>query len=394
MRYDFDSLVDRFGCGNMKGVETPKAVRDAGLITFEGAEMDFPTAPVLKGAIRQMAAKGIFGFTLQDDRYTSAVKWWMKHTRNWDVDPEAVLPTLGTIFSVGTAIRAFTEPGDGVIVQQPVYYRYEAIAIRNDRVIANNPLIEAEGRYSMDFADLERKMKEPRNKLFVLCNPHNPIGKVWGRGDLEQISRLADRYGVIVFSDEIFGEITFDGHEAVPYCTVPGAERHGIVCTSLGKSFNLTGVNHGNVVIPDVTLREAFDKRRKADHFGSIDPFFYAGLTAAYSPDGLDWLTHMKSYVYENYTLIREFFKDHFPELRVSPLEGTFTAWIDFRGLGLDEGSLKRFLRQDALLYLDEGTQYGDAGSGFWRMNIASPRACIQKSLDKLLEAWQERSGT
>jgi len=265
------------------------------------------------------------------------------------------------------------------------------IVTHNDRVVVNNPLIEEGGRYSIDFGDLELKMSCPRNKLLVLCNPHNPISKVWGRSDLKRIADLANRYGVKVFSDEIFAEITFDGHEAIPYCAVPGADRNGMVCTSLGKAFNLTGVNHANVMIPDEALREQYAKQRKADHFGSIDPFFYAALRAAYSPSGLDWLAQMKSYVYDNYLLIRRFFEEHLPMLGISPLEGSFAIWIDFRAMGMDDDTLRHFLEHDALLYLDPGTQYGPAGSGFCRMNIASPRAYINKSLDKLLEAWRER---
>jgi len=389
--YDFDTLVDRSNCGNMKGIETPRSLTEQGFITFQGAEMDFRTAPVIMEAIRKMADRGLYGFTWQDEPYNSSVRWWMKNVRNWEVPSEAILPTLGTIFALGTAVRAFTEPGDGVIVQEPVYYRYDMIVGRNGRVVVNNPLIERDGYYTMDFEDLDRKMADPRNKLFVLCNPHNPIGRVWDRGDLSRIAELANRHGVKVFSDEIFAEVTFDGHEAVPYSSIPGAECHGVVCTSLGKAFNFTGVNHANVIILNESLRDRYNTRRKADHFGSIDPFFYASLRAAYSQDGLDWLSSMKDYVYQNYTLIRDYFKDRLPILRVSPLEGTFTIWIDFRGLGMDDESLKRFLEEEALLYVDAGNQYGEAGKGFCRMNIASPRAYITKSLDKFWAACQER---
>lgn len=393
MRYDFDTLVERSGFGNMKGLETPEVLTRQGQISFRGAEMDFRTAPSVIAAIREAAERGLYGFTLQDEQYNSSVRWWMGHVRNWDVAPGAIVPTLGTIFALGTAIRAFTNAGDGVIVQEPTYHRYEMIIRSTGRVTVNNPLVETNGYYSMDFADLERRMSDPRNKLLALCNPHNPVGKVWDIRDLTRLAELANRYNVIVFSDEIFAEVTFDGHEVIPYCAVPGGEHHGIVCTSLGKAFNLTGVNHANALIPDTALRERFAQQRKADHFGSIDPFFYAALRAAYSPDGLDWLTQMKAYVYDNYALIREYLNTHLPMLTVSPLEGCFTIWIDFRVLGLDDGSLEQFLEREALFYLDPGTQYGAAGSGFCRMNIASPRSCIRKGLDGLLEAWRAREG-
>lgn len=220
----------------------------------------------------------------------------------------------------------------------------------------------------------------------VLCNPHNPLGKVFPREDLRRIASLAEAHGVTVFSDEIFGEISFDGHEVVPYLRV--GPDHGILCTSLGKVFNLTGVNHANVVIRSPALRERFLAQRHQDHFGSIDPFFYTALLAGYSPEGLAWVNAMKAYVWGNYQWIRGFLLDHMPRIGLCPLEGGFIVWIDFRNLGLGAKGLRAFLENKALMFLDQGGDYGPQGEGFCRMNIASPRSCIERSLESLRAAY------
>ena len=233
-------------------------------------------------------------------------------------------------------------------------------------------------------------MAQERNKLMVLCNPHNPIARVWGKQDLERLAGLARQYGVLVFSDEIFAEVVFPGYEARPFSTIDGAADHCIVSTSLGKVFNFTGFSHANMVIPNEAIRQAFRKQRDIDHYGSIDPFMYAAITAAYRRGG-EWVREMVSYVFQNAVMIREFFAEHLPQVTVVEPEGTFVLWMDWRGLGLGEDALDDFLIHEAYLHLDRGSEYGPEGSGFTRMNIASPRAEIQKALGRLLDAARKR---
>jgi cysteine-S-conjugate beta-lyase len=389
MMYDFESLVNRESTGNMKECLTPAELIKDGRIIFAGAEMDFKTAPVIINALKAFASKGIYGFTLADKPYTDAVRWWMKHARNLTVSAHEIIPTLGTIFSVGTAIRAFTEPGDGVIILHPVYYRYDVRVRENGRNVVSVPLVENNNVYSLDTQALEVQMAKPCNKLLILCNPHNPLGKVFSMRELESVRDLAEKHHVLVFSDEIFGEVVFNEHTVTPFVDI--APENSITCTSLGKIFNLTGVNHANVIIRNDTLRSAFLKQRNIDHFGSIDPFFYCTVLAGYSPEGLGWAEEMKAYVWKNYTDMRSYFAQNLSRIQISPLEGGFVVWIDFRALGLDDAGLTAFLEQEAQMFLDRGADYGLQGRGFCRMNIASPNHYIKTCLDSLNQACVKR---
>ena len=391
MDYDFDTLVNRENQGNMKCMLTPDIVKKMNLISYAGAEMDFKTAPAIIDALVERARNGLLGFTLADEKYLSSVQWWMKNMRNWEIERDWIVPTYGTIHSVATAIRAFTKEGDGVIVQPPVYNRYEQAVRRTNREIVSNPLIYRNGKYSMDFDDLERCMRVEKNRLFILCNPHNPIAKVWQRSDLEKISSLAQRYNVLVFSDEIFGEITFKGNSAIPYSTVAGKEGFSVVATSLGKVFNLTGVNSANIVIPDPSTRKRFRIQRDADHYGSIDPMVHAAVCAGYGPDGADWVREMREYVWENVSIMKDFFTRNIPAVTMTKVEGSFVIWIDWRRLKLDDEELHSFLLNEAYLDLDRGINYGEGGEGFTRMNIAAPRRKVEESLGFLFEAAARR---
>jgi len=382
MKFDFDTLVDRSNIGNMKYLTTLDIINRKGTISYAGAEMDFKTAPVIIDAIIRRAKNGLLGFTLADKNYLNSIKWWMETQRNWEVDYKWIVPTYGTIHSVATAIRAFTNEGNGIIVQSPIYNRYDQAAKRTKRKTVFNPLIYKDGKYHMDFDNLEKCMKCENNKLMIICNPHNPIGRVWDRKDLANVAYFAKKYNVIVFSDEIFAEVVFDGHITTPYSTVEHAKNNCIVATSLGKTFNLTGVNNANIIILNDKIREAFIIQRDSDHYGSIDPIAYASICAAYSEVGADWVSEMKKYVWENIILIQNFFKENIPKVNIVNTEGTFMIWIDWNNLELSEEELYSFLINEAYLELDRGSHYGDDGVGFSRMNVASPRKEIVKSLD------------
>lgn len=390
MNFDFDTLVDRRDSGNMKDIILPEPVRRVGGITYSGAEMDFKTAPVIIEALTRKAQGGLYGYTLCDQNYLDVVVAWMQQQRNWKIQPDWVIPTYGTIQALCAAVRAFTDPGDGVIIQTPVYMRYKADIELNNRSAIPNPLLYRQGKYAMDFDHLELCMAQASNKMLVLCNPHNPIAKVWPRPDLERLAALAKKYHVLVFTDEIFAEVIFPGHECLPYSTISGALDNCIVSTSLGKAFNFTGFSHANMIIPNPDIRRAFRKQRDIDHYGSIDPFLYAAISAAYREGG-PWLEAMVKYVYQNARLIGDFFAKNLPQLTVVEAEGSYVIWIDWRSLGLSEDALFDFLVNEAYLDLDHGSEYGVEGIGFTRMNIAAPRAEIEKSLARLLFAAQKR---
>lgn len=390
MKFDFDSFVCRSGIGNLIEELTPKAIREAGLPSYWGAEFDFKTAPVIIEAVKKTADNGLFGFTMLTKAYLDKVCWWLRTQRSAEIPTEWVMPTHGVIFSLATALRAFTEPGDGMIMLTPGYRRYRQAASRLGRITIESPLVLREGRYWMDFIDLESKMKEKNNRILVLCNPNNPTGTVWQNQELSGLAGLAEEHNVIVFSDEIFSEIVFNGADAPVYSLFAGEKGNSISCFSLGKSFGLTGINHANTVIPNRALREVFFEQRNKDHYGSIDPFLHAALMAAYSPEGAEWLYALREYIWQNFLLTDSFFKKHIPRVSVMKPEGTYVLWIDFNGLGLDSRELGKFLTEEALLFLDEGETYGGT-PGYMRMNISVPRKGIEKSLRHFLAAAKAR---
>ena len=385
--FSFENNVCREGTGNMKGAMEKRLPE--GSVSLWGAEMDYPTAPCVCKALADFAENGIYGFTLSSEIYTDIICKWMARMRRADVDPGWIVPVMGTVYSLCTALRAFTEEGDGVIIQSPSYFRFGSAVERNRRTLVTNPMTEEKGIYHLDFVDLETKMADPHNKLMILVNPHNPTGRVFTEAEMSRIGELADRYGVVVFCDEIFAETAQPGHGFRPYACLNGK---GITCFSLGKSFNFTGVSQANLLIPDPALREQYILQRDRDHYGSIDPFFYNAVLAAYSEDGAAWLRAMNAHTAENHALIAETLRREMPLLSLSPLEGTFVAWLDCRRLGLDDDALQRFFEEEALLFADPGAEYG--ASGFYRWNIATPSANIRKALKVLKAAYDRHYST
>lgn len=384
--YCFEEAANRSDTGNMKGAVADRLPGET--VCLWGAEMDYPTAPCIRRALADFAEKGIYGYTLPTAAYTAAIRRWMKTVRNAEIEEDWIVPVMGTVYALCTAVRAFTDEGDGVIIQSPSYYRFDRAVERNGRRIVSDPLREVHGQYTLDLDDLEEKMSDPRNRLLILVNPHNPTGRVFSESELLAIRDLAARHGVIVFSDEIFAETAQPGHETRPYATLDSG---GISCFSLGKSFNFTGVNQANLLIPDRGLRERYLAQRDRDHFGSIDPFFYQALLAAYSDEGAVWLREMNRHTAEIYEMIRTRLEQEMPLLSISPLEGGYIAWIDCRGLGLSDGELRHFFEQEALICADPGCEYGETARGFYRWNIATPKANMEKALSQLKAAYDKK---
>lgn len=384
--FDFDTKVARLGVGTLKEYITPKQVFDAGLISYSGAEFEFRTAPAVIEAVVAAAKTGLFGFTVRNRQYIDRVQWWLRHMRRFEVEDDWIVPTQGTIFSVATTIRAFTSEEDAIIVTVPSYYRYAQAATRTHRRVVESALLERDGRYELDFADLERKFAYPRNKMFVLCHPNNPTGTVWSEEDLHRIADLAKKYDVIVFSDEIFAEVVFCGHEAIPFVQVADESVKAITCTSLGKVFSFTGVNHANVIIRHAELRHQFIAQRDADHYGSIDPMLHAALVGGYTPEGAAWVREMRDYIWGNYKWIAEYCAKHLPGVSVYTPQATYVLMVDFRGIGLPMEEIEPFLTEEALFVADPMREYGGE-AGIVRMNLAVPRAELMRSFAYMRQA-------
>lgn len=389
-KYDFETIPSMEHCGNMKYMNTPKAMLDAGYVSMNGAEMDYKTAPVLREAVAALAENGLFGFTVKDRRYDDAVMWWMRRVRDWEICPEWIVTALGTIYSCATMLRLFVGDEDAMIVQPPVYYRYEQAARRlGKRTVYNRMKIE-DGEYRIDFADLEEKMADPHNTLLVICNPQNPTGRVFTGKELEQIAHLSAKYRVPVYSDEIFAEYTYGGSKAIPYASIEEGRPYAVTCTSLGKAFSLTGVNHANLIIPDAALRAKVEEQRTKDHYGSIDPMAYAAVTAAYSQEGYDWLSECREYMRGNLELLYDFARRNARHVQLFPVEGSFVAWmrfLDFHASGEDPEELVRLLREKSMTDMGPGTEYDPLCGDYIRVNFGTQHSQMKGALARLERA-------
>lgn len=387
----FDTRADRSGdIFWLKPVLTPQAVTEEGLLGYAGAEFEFATCPAFCRGVEAAAKKGVFGFTLPYGKYAERTVWWLKAVRDYEAKPEWIVPTHGTIFSLATCIRLFTQPGEAIIMLTPGYNRYEQAARRLSRKTAMVPLRETDGRYGMDWEALESAMAQAENRLLVLCHPNNPTGQVYTREELARVAALSRAYGMPVFSDEIFADITFEGKTAVPYVSVAGPDALAISCVGMGKTFSLTGVNHANLIIENDALRERVKAQRDADHYGSVDPMLFAGMTAAYTQEGLDWLHALREYVWGNYLLLDEFMKKNLPGARVTRPEGTYVAWVHYEGTGLSAADIERLIAGEGRFAGDEGGEYF-ASPLCVRYALAVPRGELARSLARLKKALDER---
>ena len=388
----FDRRADRTGkLSWLKDEFTPQAVKDAGLLGFAGAEFEFPTCPAIGKGIQELVSKGLLGFTLPNDAYRNAVQWWLKNVRDCEIDPEWILPTHGTIFSLATTIRLMTRPGDSIMILTPGYHRYEQAATRLGRNTVQISLADEAGRYTLNWAALEEAMAQPQNKILVLTNPNNPTGTIFTPGELEKIAELARKYQVTVFSDEIFADVTFHGKQALPYVLATEENDLAISCAALGKTFSLTGINQANVLIRNPKLREKFQIQRNADHYGSVDPLHQAALIAAYSPEGLSWLEEMKAYVWQNFEIFRDFIAETFHGAIVTEPEGSFVVWVDYGSCGMTGNELVQLLCEEGLFVGDEGEEFYGRDTCF-RYCLAVPRKDLETSLAYLKQAVEKRN--
>lgn len=345
--------------------------------------MDFQTAPAIVEALRRRVEHGVFGYTRVPDSYYEAVDRWFTRRHGWSISPEWIIYVPGVVPAISAIIKALTVPGDKVLIQTPVYNCFFSSIRNNGCEFASNPLVYRDNRYSVDFEDLERKAADPEVKVMLLCNPHNPAGRVWTREELERIGGICLRNRVTVVSDEIHCELVFPGHSYTPFASISEEFRHNSVsCISASKAFNIAGLQLANIVCENEDLRARIDRAVNDNEICDVNPFGVIATQAAYNESG-EWLDQLLEYIYGNYRFMQEFCREHLPEYPLTELEGTYLVWMDTSRPGMKSADLEKELRNKAGVWLNAGTMYGAEGEGFMRWNIACPRANLEEGLKR-----------
>ena len=389
MKYDFDTPVSRYGTGAAKYAGLTGAAGE--LLPLWVADMDFPAPPEVLETLQARVAHGVFGYgDLTGEDYFKPLHDWYARRFGWNVEPEWLVKTPGVVFAVYNAVRAFTQPDDGVLTLEPVYYPFARAVKGNGRKPAVSQLAYKDGRYFVDFADFERKIVEGGVKLFILCSPHNPVGRVWTRGELTQMGEICLRHGIKIVADEIHADFVRPGYLHTVFASIsPEFADSTVTCTAPSKTFNLAGLQNSNIFISSEQMREAFEREVSRTGYGEPNVMGIVSCQAAYA-HGEEWLEELKSYLEENLNFVRTYLKAHIPQIRLVEPEGTYLIWLDCTALGMDSSKLDDFMYCKAGLWLDNGPLFGAGGAGFQRMNIACPRKTLAKAMQRLEKAIKE----
>ena len=384
--FNFDEEIDRRAVPALKPHPIVLGEDGEGLFPAGVADMDFRAPPAVLDALQERLAHGVFGYETVPDGLIPALIGWLRDRHGWRVDPAHILRSPNVLNALATAITVFTGKGDGVIVQPPVFFDFYDIIGENDRKLVTNPLVELGGRYQMDFDGLERHASDPGNRVLFLCNPHNPVGRVWSRAELERVDEICRRNGVLVVSDEIHGDITFPGHAYTPFASLgPAAAQNSITCLSPAKTFNIAACCSAFTLICDDQRRKNFQAANSRLTVNKNNAFANVAMEAAWRRGG-PWLDAALLYINQNLALVREGMSA-IPEVRLIEPQGTFLVWLDFRALKLEPDDLTAFLRKKAGWAVTRGPAFGDEGIGFARVNIACTRVRLAAALDQLQSA-------
>ena len=384
---DFDKIIERKGTDSLKFDFAARRGMPEDILPLWVADMDFATSSYVEDAVVSRAAHGIYGYTEVGRPYFDIVSNWIKTHHGWETKLEWLVKTPGVVFALAMCIKAFTEPGDGVLLQLPVYYPFsEAIEDNGRRVVSSDLVYGDDNRYHMDLEDFENKVKEEKIKLFLLCNPHNPVGRVWSREELIAVGDICRKYGVIVASDEIHEDFVFKGKH-IPFASIKKEfEDISITCTSPSKTFNLAGMLISNIFIPNAKLRHAVRKQIDAAGISQLSTLGLTACEAAYR-DGGQWYEAMMEYVRGNIEYVKKFTEENLPGVKMTEHEGTYLVWLDFNGTGLTVKELDDLIINKARLWLDSGHIFGAVGDGFQRINVACPRSTLQTAMERIAEA-------
>ena len=388
--FDFDKIIDRKNTNCVKFDTAGEHGYPEDVLPLCVADMDFSAPACVQEALHKAVAHGIFGYSFLGEEYYAALENWFRQRLGWQIDRSWLVVTPGVVFALAAAVRAFTQPGDAVMIQTPVYSPFYQVVKENGRKLVESPLVYENGKYIMDFAAIEQRIRENGVKILILCSPHNPVCRVWSEKELAQLGSICKRCGVIVVSDEIHCDFAFPEHPHTPFpVACPELAEQTIVCTAPSKSFNLAGLQMSNIFIPGKMLREKF--KQQMEKIGYTDPnqLSVVACTAAYTGGG-PWLDACKAYMRENLNYVREFLQEHLPAIRLVEPEGTYFAWLDCSGLGMTEEELNRRIIHKAKLWLSTGSIFGNHAACFQRVVLACPRATVEEAMKRLYAAFQD----
>lgn len=381
MKYDFDEIVNRRGTNSVKWDEA----KEEGVIPMWVADMDFKAAPCILDALKKRVDHGVFGYTMVPDSYYESIISWFERRHQWHIERDWIIYTSGVVPAISAIIKALTEPGDKVLVQTPVYNCFFSSIRNNGCTIAENALVRKGNSYEIDFDDFERQAADEKTKVFLLCNPHNPAGRVWTPEELSRMNDICLRHSVKVIADEIHCELVMPGHVFTPFAAVSKACQDNCITTnSPTKSFNIAGLQIANIITNYAEDRQKIDRAININEVCDVNPFGVIALQAAYN-EGEDWIDQLNVYLWENYQALKTFFKDNLPQLEVIDLEGTYLVWVNVRETGMTGNELTEKLLKEGKVFVNRGTMYGETtGEDYIRINIAMPRSLMLEGLKRM----------
>lgn len=387
MDRNFDEIIDRRHTNSVKYDLIDVLKKPADTLPLWVADMDFKAPSAVSRRLEEIARFGIYGYSDNRTSYFDAVTDWYHTHFHWDAKPEWIVRTPGIIFAIAAAIRALTKEGDAILIQQPVYYPFGEIITQNNRIKINSPLTLHDGCYSMNLFDFEQKIQKHHVKLFLLCSPHNPVGRVWTKEELTEVGRICLKHGVIIISDEIHSDFTYEGHPHTVFSSISKEfAMQSIVCTSPSKTFNLAGLQVSNIFIANPVIRKKFTDAVHATGYDELNIFALGACETVYRK-GAEWLAALRTYLTGNLNYVRNFLAKELPGISLIEPEGTYLLWLDCRSLPLTDEQRIKAMEEKGRLWLDTGTMFGEEGSGFERINIACPRITLEEAMHRLKEA-------
>lgn len=393
MVFNFNKIVDRRNTNSIKYDFAKQRGKPEDAIPLWVADMDFKTLPEVSDALVKASEHGIFGYSEVKEEYFTTLYNWFSDKFNWNIRPQWLVKTPGIVYAIAMAIRAFTKEGEGVMIQKPVYYPFSETIVSNNRVLVNNPLVYRDGTYKMDLEDFEKKVISEKVKLFILCNPHNPVGRVWTRDELTGLGDICIKHNVIVVSDEIHADFIYEGHQHLIFSSLkPEYANITITCTAPSKTFNLAGLQVSNIFIQNSYMKASFEEEIVKSGYSQLNTMGLIACHAAYE-HGSEWLAQLKAYLAGNLSFIKSYLTERLPGIKLVEPEGTYLVWLDFNELNLSDEELENLISNEAKLWLDNGLMFGEEGRGFQRINIACPRELLSRAFEQLEAAVRQYKG-